>query len=148
MLYCVLSRFSTVRLCLDWPNAFLGTRSEYLSMQHTLRLSRSQIKQSEPARWQAFDAAMVAKLNTAYPGRFDDRLGAYVTWSRKRAQDCGFSTDQHIYDLVEAACVSGGTMWTDAAFERIMSAPLKTREEKAVAVRRRFVLAQDATAAT
>ncbi|WP_308918362.1 hypothetical protein [Jannaschia sp. LMIT008] len=113
-----------------------------------LRLTKAQMDAGVPCLQRAFDRrvadALVAKYDGVRPIRTEG-LVDHVARARARAQALGFGAERHLLDLVEAWCLTGDRLWSDPDFRRIVALPLRTREEKAVAIRDRFVPSLDPT---
>ncbi|WP_227272237.1 hypothetical protein [Roseobacter weihaiensis] len=107
-----------------------------------LRLSENAINTIVPDLQRKFDRRIVATLLEKYDGvgqMQTDGFVEYVAAARTRAQSLGFRAEQHIYDLVEACCLTGNALWSDPYFKQIIAAPFKTNEEKCVCIRRHFI---------
>lgn len=107
-----------------------------------LRLSPSQLDLTTEHKLADFDDRMTRALIGRYGQAHDidaDTLRPHVTQARHQARACGFRTEQHIFDVVEAYAVTGEALWSDPRFHDIVRAPFKSAEEKARTIRQVFV---------
>lgn len=105
------------------------------------RISKAQINAGVPDMQRDFDARVTARMQRKYGDRdgvTPDRMARHVVATRQRAFDLGFVAEQHVFDLVEVSFLTRNAMWSDPFFERIINAPLMTREKKCVTLRRKY----------
>ena len=108
-----------------------------------LRLSSHVLSAAAERRMADFDLRMTRVLSDRYgtPDRpvLADDLLPHVTHARRQARAIGLVTEQQIFDLVEAYVTNGNALWQDASFLRIARSRLRSPEDKARAIRDRFV---------
>lgn len=108
-----------------------------------LRLSSDVLSAASERRMTDFDLRMTRVLTERYgtpdrPIKAHDLL-PHVTHARRQARAIGMVTEQQIFDLVEAYVTNGDALWQDPTFLRIARSRLRSPEDKARAIRDRFV---------
>lgn len=107
-----------------------------------LVFTKKQIETNKQANLAAFDAKVTEALLKKYAPVADVQttdLHDWVPKARRWAQDLGYSTEQHLFDLVEAQIVYSSDLSTDSEFLRIHRAKFFTNEEKCRRIRNTFI---------
>ncbi len=105
-------------------------------------MTKAQMRATVPQRAAEFEKRIGQYLRDCYPNlAFDDDtlLLDRIARAHRYARELGFTSDQHVVDVVEACALLGGEVYQHVLFQRIVKNPTWHNEEKCQAIRTHII---------